>query len=59
VRCDAGIVFVPKHPFAIAIMTTYDRDGRAAEQTISRVALLAWRLFDTLSVSSEYGRAIR
>jgi len=59
VRCDAGIVFVPKHPFAIAIMTTYDRDGRAAEQTISEVALLAWKLFDTLSVSSEYGRAIR
>lgn len=58
VRCDAGIVFVPNHPFAIAIMTTYDRDGRAAEQTISQVALLAWRLFDTLSVSSEYGRAM-
>lgn len=58
VRCDAGIVFVPKRPFAIAIMTTYDRDGRAAEQAISRVALLAWKLFDTLSVSSEYGRAM-
>lgn len=58
VRSDAGIVFVPNRPFAIAVMTTYDRDERAASQTISEVALLAYRMFDTLSVSSEYGRQI-
>ncbi|MGA8597095.1 MAG: serine hydrolase [Bryobacteraceae bacterium] len=58
VRCDAGIVFVPNRPFAIAIMTTYDRDEHASEETISRVAQLAWRMFDVMSVSSSYGRQI-
>lgn len=58
VRCDAGIVFVPNRPFAIAVMTTYDRDEHAAEQTISRVAQSAWRMFDVLSASSDYGRQI-
>jgi beta-lactamase class A len=58
VRCDAGIVFVPNRPFAIAVMTTYDRDEHAAKALISQVALLSWRMFDVLSVSSEYGRQI-
>jgi beta-lactamase class A len=58
VRSDAGIVFVPNRPFAIAVMTTYDRDERAAGETISKIARLAYQMFDTLSVSSEYGRQI-
>jgi beta-lactamase class A len=58
VRCDAGIVFVPNHPFAIAVMTSYDRDGRSAEALIGQVALQTWRMFDIISVSSEYGRQI-
>jgi beta-lactamase class A len=58
VRCDAGIVFVPNRPFAIAVMTTYARDESAAADLVSRVGLLAWRMFETLSISSEYGRQI-
>jgi len=58
VRNDAGIIFVPNRPFAIAVMTTYDHDERAAGETISKIALLAYQMFDTLSVSSEYGRQI-
>jgi beta-lactamase class A len=58
IRCDAGIVFVPNRPFAIAIMTAYDHDEHAAEEMISRIALESWRMFDILSVSSEYGRQI-
>ncbi len=58
VRNDAGIIFVPNRPFAIAVMTTYDHDERAAGETISRIALLAYQLFDTLGVSSQYGRQI-
>lgn len=59
VRCDVGIVFVPDRPFAISVMTTYDRDGRQAESMISEIALLAYRHFETLAVSSEYGREMR
>jgi len=58
VRNDAGIIFVPNQPFVIAVMTTYDRDERAAGETISKIALLAYQLFDTLSLSSEFGRQI-
>jgi beta-lactamase class A len=58
VRCDAGIIFVPGRPFAIAVMTTYDRDEQSASNIISQVGLLAWRMFDVLSVSSPYGRQI-
>ena len=59
VRCDAGIVFVPNRPFAIAVMTTYARNERSAADLISNIALLAWRMFNTLSQSSEYGRQIK
>jgi beta-lactamase class A len=58
VRNDAGVIFVPNRPFVIVVMTTYDRDEHAAEETISRISLAAYHLFDTLSVSSEYGRQI-
>jgi hypothetical protein len=40
------------------VMTTYDHDERAAADTISQIALLAYQMFDTLSLSSEYGRQI-
>jgi beta-lactamase class A len=58
VRCDAGIVFVPGHPFALAVMTTYDSDEQQASRIISRISLLAWRMFDVVAVSSPYGRQI-
>ena len=58
VRCDAGIIFVPGRPFAIAVMTTYDREEHSAANIISQVSLLAWRMFDVFSVSSPYGRQI-
>ncbi|MFN8583369.1 MAG: serine hydrolase [Gemmatimonadaceae bacterium] len=48
VRNDAGIVFVPNRPFAIAVMTTFGRDERASELAIARNARAAWMLFDRL-----------
>src|SRR4030095_6925454 len=38
VRNDAGIVFVPGRPFAIAVMTTSATDGVAADESIGRIA---------------------
>ncbi len=58
VRSDVGIVFTKNRPFAIAVMTTFDRDERAAEQAISEVALLAYRYFERLGRASTYGRVI-
>jgi beta-lactamase class A len=58
VRTDSGIVFAPNRPFAISIMTAYDRDERGAERAISEVALEAYRYFEMQGKTSEYGRAL-
>jgi beta-lactamase class A len=57
-RNDSGIVFAPNRPFAISVMTAYDRDERAAELAISEVALEAYHYFEMRGKTSEYGRAL-
>ena len=57
VRNDVGIVFAPGRPFAIAVMTGYVRDERAAERAIGRVGLAAYRYFEHVGKSSEYPAA--
>jgi|SRR6266566_4774748 len=56
VRTDSGIVFAHGRPFAISVMTAWDRDERAAEREISEIALEAYRYFEMRGKSSEYGR---
>jgi beta-lactamase class A len=58
VRVDAGIVYAAHRPFAITVMTTMDRDERAAEDAIGAVALAAFRFFDMVGRRSPYGRVM-
>src|SRR5438093_2172684 len=58
VRNDSGIVFAQNQPFAISVMTAYDRDEKAAERAIGEVALEAYRYFDLRGKTSEYGRIL-
>src|SRR5438093_4667472 len=58
VRNDSGIVFAPNRPFAISVMTAYDRDEKTAERAISEVALEAYRYFEMRGKTSEYGRVL-
>ena len=58
VRTDSGIVFAKNRPFAVSVMTAYDRDEKAAERAISEVALEAYRYFEMRGKTSEYGRAL-
>ncbi len=58
VRTDSGIVFAPNRPFAISVMTAYDRDEKAAERAISEVALEAYHYFEMRGKTSEYGRVL-
>jgi beta-lactamase class A len=58
VRNDSGIVFAHNRPFAISVMTAYDRDEKAAERAISEVALEAYHYFEMRGKTSEYGRAL-
>ncbi|MGB9836773.1 MAG: serine hydrolase [Candidatus Saccharicenans sp.] len=58
VRCDSGLVLLKKHPYLICVMTTYlslQTDGNAL---IRKIGQLAFRHFDRLERSSEYGRII-
>ena len=59
VRNDAGIIFVPGRPFAIAVMTTFANDGLAAQESIGRIAHAAWSYFDRVGKSSSLGRLVR
>lgn len=58
VRSDSGIVYAPNRPFAISVMTSHVRDERGAEAAISHVALAAYRFFEMLGKTSEYGREL-
>jgi beta-lactamase class A len=58
VRNDSGIVFAEHRPFAISVMTAYDRDEKAAERAISEVALEAYHYFEMRGKTSEYGRIL-
>jgi beta-lactamase class A len=58
VRCDAGIIEIPGHPFVISVMTTYLESNDAGEQSVKEVARLVYDYFDRLSRSSPYGRII-
>jgi beta-lactamase class A len=55
---EAGILYAPGRPFAIAIMTTYVNDAPKAEQTLGALARTAWDHFVRLGKSSEYGRGL-
>jgi beta-lactamase class A len=59
VRNDAGIVFVPDRPFAIAVMTTFSGDDLKAERSIARIGFEAWKYFDRVGKSSPLGRIVR
>jgi beta-lactamase class A len=58
VRNDSGIVFAPNRPFAISVMTAYDRDEKAAERAISEVGLEAYHYFEMRGKTSDYGRIV-
>jgi len=58
VRNDSGIVYAQNRPFAISVMTAYDRDEKAAERAIGEVALEAYHCFEMRGKTSEYGRVL-
>jgi beta-lactamase class A len=58
VRTDSGIVFAGKRPYVISVMTAYDRSEREAGDAIANISLAAWKMFDRLDRSSEYGRVV-
>jgi beta-lactamase class A len=58
VRCDTGIIQMPRHPFVMTVMTTYLASERQGEESIEKIASLAYDYFDRLARSSNVGRVI-
>lgn len=58
VRCDAGIIEIPGHPFSMTVMTTYLAGNEEGEQAIETIARLAYAYFNRLASFSPYGRDI-
>jgi beta-lactamase class A len=58
VRNDSGIVFLQNRPYIICVMTTYLVRERDGEETIAKISAAAYRYFDRLARSSQYGRVI-
>jgi beta-lactamase class A len=58
VRTDSGIVFTGNRPFVISVMTSYVGRERDAGDAITRISTAAWRMFDRLSRTSNYGRVV-
>lgn len=59
VRADSGIVFLPKRPYAIAVMTTFAKDDRAAEQTITEISRRVYEYFDRVARSNSFGARVQ
>ncbi len=58
VRNDVGIVFVPKRPFVIVVMTAYLKRERDGDDAIAKIAGAAYEYFDRVARSSAYGRIV-
>ena len=58
VRADSGVVFLPRRPYVICVMTTYLASERDGEDAISAISSATYGTFDRLARASEYGRVI-
>lgn len=59
VRAEAAVVYLPGHPYAIAVMTKYALNDEAEQDAfVSGVARTAHRYMTALATSNEYGQGL-
>lgn len=59
VRCDAGIVWLERHPYALAVMTKFGLDHPyVQENRVVSVVRLVHEYMDAIDRSSQYGQGI-
>lgn len=56
VAVDAGLVYIDKRPFAIAVMTTFGADAAEADRTITAITKTAVSYFSRLARAGTAGR---
>ena len=59
VAADAGIVYLPDHPYVLVVTTTYLKNNAAGETAIRAASQAAFDYFNRVARSSDYGRVIR
>lgn len=59
VAADAGIVYLPDHPYVLVVTTTYLKNNAAGEAAIRAASQAAFDYFNRVARSSDYGRVIR
>jgi beta-lactamase class A len=58
-RCDAGLVYLPRRPYVIAVMTKYSMCGTVAhEDFIARTGSTVHATMEMLDRSNRYGRQV-
>lgn len=55
VRCEAGIVLLPKRPFALAVMSAFITDHR---NPVPEAAAIMYDMFEKLAHSNRYGHRL-
>lgn len=58
VACDWALVEVPGRPFTIAVMTSFNGESAGADDSIAKIARLAYDYFSRLARSTEYGARV-
>ena len=56
VRCETGIVFLERRPFALAVMTAYLDRGR---NPVAEVTGMVYRHFEKVANANRFGRRLR
>jgi beta-lactamase class A len=59
VRCDTGLVLIPRDPYVISVMTSYDTNLDAGAKAITAVSKAVFSYFDRLGRSNSYGVLVR
>lgn len=54
-QCDSGIVFVDGAPYVLSVMTAYNADDHAADDSITAVSRAVFSFFNRLARSNSFG----
>jgi beta-lactamase class A len=58
VACESGIVYLAGKPYAISVMTTFDKDSDAADNAITDVSRRVYSYFERLARSNSLGARV-
>jgi len=56
VNCEWGIVFLPRHPYVIVVMSNYNL--KSADETIAQISKIIYEHFWRISLSTKYGTRV-